>query len=177
MIKVGKLSILQVISDPKVPKVRCSLIDQSGKEKDIMTIFLQDNGIHVHKTLDNDHYIIPPVPQIGVLIKEVIEEVAEELNAEAIVFRYGENEPEEVDDLVLSDAWYDIERLALAASKHAALSEEMDSKVIVDHKVLLFHLRCYGHQEGGHFPLISDIYGYFIRSTFGEDIQRTGTIS
>ncbi|AWS00519.1 hypothetical protein DFR87_03360 [Metallosphaera hakonensis JCM 8857 = DSM 7519] len=96
-----------------------------------MTIFLQDNGIHVHKTLDNDHYIIPPVPQIGVLIKEVIEEVAEELNAEAIVFRYGENEPEEVDDLVLSDAWYDIERLALAASKHAALSEEMDSKVIV----------------------------------------------
>ncbi|BBL46734.1 hypothetical protein MJ1HA_0833 [Metallosphaera sedula] len=125
------MSILQVISDPKVPKVKCSLIDSTGTERNIMTIFLQDNGIHVHKELENDHYIIPPVPQIGALIREVIEEVAEELNANAIVFRYGDEEAEEVDDLVLSDAWYDIERLALAASKHAALSEEIDAKVIL----------------------------------------------
>ncbi|QKR01082.1 hypothetical protein GWK48_08345 [Metallosphaera tengchongensis] len=97
-----------------------------------MTISLQDNGIHVHKTLEKeDHYIIPPIPQIGSLIKEVIEEVAEELNAKAIVFRYGEESREEVDDLILSEAWYDLERLALAASKHAALSGDFETKVIL----------------------------------------------
>ncbi|AEB95479.1 conserved hypothetical protein [Metallosphaera cuprina Ar-4] len=122
---------MQVVSDPEIPKVRCLLVDSAGTEKDIMTISLQDNGVHVHKTLENDHYIIPPIPQISTLIKEVIEEVAEELNAEAIVFRYGGEKADEVEDLILSDAWYDIEKLALAASKHAALSEEIDSKVVI----------------------------------------------
>gem|GEM_PF-437056 len=130
--KVGKLSILQVYSDPKVPRIKCSLIDGSGSEKDILTISLQDNGIHVYKSLDGgDHYILPPIPQIGALIREVIEEVAEELNAEAVVVRYGDEESQDLNNLVLSDAWYDIERLALAASKHATISEDFEARIVI----------------------------------------------
>ncbi len=123
------MSVLQVYSNPAKAVISCSLVDENGNEKEILTITLEDNGIHVHKNIEkDDHYIIPPIPQIDMLIREVIEQIAEELNVQAVVFRYGENSDlEETDDLILSDAWYDIEKLALAASKHAAL----ESKVII----------------------------------------------
>ncbi len=127
------MSVLQVYSNPAKAVISCSLVDENGNEKEILTITLEDNGIHVHKNIGkDDHYIIPPIPQIDMLIREVIEQIAEELNVQAVVFRYGENSDlEETDDLILSDAWYDIEKLALAASKHAALASDVESKVII----------------------------------------------
>jgi len=127
------VSVLQVYSNPAKAVISCSLVDENGNEKEILTITLEDNGIHVHKNIGkDDHYIIPPIPQIDMLIREVIEQIAEELNVQAVVFRYGENSDlEETDDLILSDAWYDIEKLALAASKHAALANDVESKVII----------------------------------------------
>ncbi len=127
------MSVLQVYSNPAKAVISCSLVDENGNEKEILTITLEDNGIHVHKNIGkDDHYIIPPIPQIDMLIREVIEQIAEELNVQAVVFRYGENSDlEETDDLILSDAWYDIEKLALAASKHAALANDVESKVII----------------------------------------------
>jgi hypothetical protein len=127
------VSVLQVYSNPAKAVISCSLVDENGNEKEILTITLEDNGIHVHKNIGkDDHYIIPPIPQIDMLIREVIEQIAEELNVQAVVFRYGENSDlEETDDLILSDAWYDIEKLALAASKHAALASDVESKVII----------------------------------------------
>ncbi|EWG07543.1 MAG: hypothetical protein ASUL_03514 [Candidatus Aramenus sulfurataquae] len=119
-------------SDPVKPTIMCSLVDDDGNERDILTITLEDNGIHVHKNLGtDDHYIVPPVPQVETLIREVIEEIAEELNVKAVVFTYGDEEEENTEDLVLSDEWYNIERLALAASKHTALSAEVDAKVVI----------------------------------------------
>ncbi|AWR93483.1 hypothetical protein [Acidianus brierleyi] len=127
------MSVLQVYSNPAKAVISCSLVDENGNEKEILTITLEDNGIHVHKNIEkDDHYIIPPIPQIDMLIREVIEQIAEELNVQTVVFRYGENSDlEETDDLILSDAWYDIEKLALAASKHAALANDVESKVII----------------------------------------------
>jgi len=127
------VSVLQVYSNPAKAVISCSLVDENGNEKEILTITLEDNGIHVHKNIEkDDHYIIPPIPQIDMLIREVIEQIAEELNVQTVVFRYGENSDlEETDDLILSDAWYDIEKLALAASKHAALANDVESKVII----------------------------------------------
>jgi len=126
------VSILKVHSDPVKPTIMCSLVDDDGNERDILTITLEDNGIHVHKNLGtDDHYIVPPVPQVETLIREVIEEIAEELNVKAVVFTYGDEEEENTEDLVLSDEWYNIERLALAASKHTALSAEVDAKVVI----------------------------------------------
>lgn len=127
------MSVLQVYSNPAKAVISCSLVDENGNEKEILTITLEDNGIHVHKNIEkDDHYIIPPIPQIDMLIREVIEQIAEELNVQTVVFRYGENSDlEETDDLILSDAWYDIEKLALAASKHATLANDVESKVII----------------------------------------------
>ncbi|MCI2415442.1 MAG: hypothetical protein MPF33_09420 [Candidatus Aramenus sp.] len=126
------MSILKVYSDPVKPTIMCSLVDDDGNERDILTITLEDNGIHVHKNLGtDDHYIVPPVPQVETLIREVIEEIAEELNVKSVVFTYGDEEEENTEDLVLSDEWYNIEKLALAASKHTALSTEVDAKVVI----------------------------------------------
>jgi hypothetical protein len=69
------------------PIISCSLIDDNGNEKEILIISLEDNGIHVYKNIEekDNHYILPPIPQIDLLIKEVIDEVAEELNVKSIV--------------------------------------------------------------------------------------------
>ncbi|EZQ01815.1 MULTISPECIES: hypothetical protein [Acidianus] len=126
------MNILQVYSYPSEAVVSCSLVDDKGNERKILTISLEDNGIHVHKLEKDDHYLIPPVPQIDMLIKEVIDQVAEELNVKAIIFRFGDGDKiEETEDLVLSEKWYDIESLAKAASKHAAIVSDVESKYII----------------------------------------------
>ncbi|AWR96511.1 hypothetical protein DFR86_02400 [Acidianus sulfidivorans JP7] len=122
---------LKVYSDPNEAIVSCLLINDDGSEKNIVTISLEDNGIHVHKLVGEDsYYILSPIAQIDVLIKEVIEEIAEELNIKSIVFKFGEYD-ENTNDLVLSDEWYNIEKLALAASKHTALSSDIESKIVI----------------------------------------------
>ncbi len=125
------MRILQVFSDENEPKVLCSIVDKAGKEEEILQIELQDNGLHIHKkiTEDEDHYILPPIPDIDSLIKEIIDEVADELGVETIVYKFGHDN--ETDDLILSSIWHDIEKLALAASKHAAVSAEIESKIII----------------------------------------------
>ncbi|AOL17043.1 hypothetical protein BFU36_10360 [Sulfolobus sp. A20] len=122
------MGLLEVYSNPEKPEILCSLIDDKGNKKEIMLIKLQDNGIHVYKT--QEHYILPPVPQIDSLIRDVIEEVAEELKVDSIVYNSG-NDDSNSNSLVLSNDWFDVERLALASSKHVALSSEIDSRVIV----------------------------------------------
>ncbi|MEM1600148.1 MAG: hypothetical protein QXW51_04980 [Sulfolobaceae archaeon] len=119
---------LEVYSNPERPEVLCSLVDERGNKKEIMLIKLQDNGVHVYKT--EEHYILPPIPQINSLIKNVIEEVAEELKVDSIVYNYG-NIDTNSETLILSNDWFDIERLALASSKHVALSSDVESKIIV----------------------------------------------
>ncbi len=129
------LSILEVYSSQSKPVISCSLIDDDGNEKEILIISLEDNGIHVYKNIEekDNHYILPPIPQIDLLIKEVIDEVAEELNVKSIVFKFGNDKEveEQTDNLVLSSEWYNAEKLALAASKHTALLSDIDSKIII----------------------------------------------
>jgi hypothetical protein len=125
------VKILQVFSDENEPKVLCSVVEKEGQTKDILQIELRDNGLHIYKRNmdDEDHYILPPVPEIDSLVKEIIEEVADELSVEAIVYKYGQDN--ETEDLVLAGTWHDLEKLALAASKHAAVSADVESKVII----------------------------------------------
>ncbi|BDC18351.1 hypothetical protein [Acidianus sp. HS-5] len=129
------MSILEVYSSQSKPVISCSLIDDNGNEKEILVISLEDNGVHVYKNIEekDNHYILPPIPQIDLLIKEVIDEVAEELNVKSIVFKFGNDEEveEQTDNLVLSEEWYNAEKLALAASKHTALLSDIDSKIII----------------------------------------------
>lgn len=129
------MSILEVYSLQNKPIISCSLIDDNGNEKKILVISLEDNGIHVYKNIEekDNHYILPPIPQIDLLIKEVIDEVAEELNVKSIVFKFGNNEEDEeqTDKLVLSEEWYNAEKLALVASKHTALLSDIDSKIVI----------------------------------------------
>lgn len=122
------MGLLEVYSNPERPEVLCSLVDDKGNKKEIMLIKLQDNGVHIYKT--EEHYILPPVPQIESLIKDVIEEVAEELKVDSIVYNYG-NIDTNSQTLILSKEWFDVERLALASSKHVTLSSDIDAKVIV----------------------------------------------
>lgn len=122
------MGLLEVYSNPEKPEILCSLIDDKGNRKEIMLIKLQDNGVHIYKT--EEHYILPPIPQIDSLIKDVIEEVAEELKVDSIVYNYG-NIDTNSETLRLSKEWFDMERLALASSKHVALSSDVNSRVIV----------------------------------------------
>ncbi|ARM74992.1 hypothetical protein [Acidianus manzaensis] len=153
------MAILKVYSHPNEAMVSCLLIDEKGNEKDIMTISLEDNGVHVHKLLgEENYYILPPIAQIDTLVREVIEEVAEELNIDTIVFKFGDYN-EDTDDLILSDAWYNIERLALAASKHTALSSDVESKIVIG--IVKFSAYLYAStiiRKEDTFPLLQIIY-------------------
>ncbi|WP_338604044.1 hypothetical protein V6M85_05585 [Sulfolobus tengchongensis] len=122
------MGLLEVYSNPERPEILCSLVDDKGNKKEIMLIKLQDNGVHIYKT--EEHYILPPVPQIDSLIRDVIEEVAEELKVDSIVYNYGDIDTNS-ETLRLSNEWFDVERLALASSKHIALSSDVNSKIIV----------------------------------------------
>ncbi len=125
------MKILQVLSNENEPEVSCSLLDKEGQQKEILHIELQDNGLHIYKRTmeDEDHYILPPIPEIDTLIKEIIEEVADELSVETIIYKFGQDN--ETEDLILSSIWHDLEKLALAASKHAAVSSEVETKVVI----------------------------------------------